>query len=756
MGVLVLVSVILAWIGTSRILDEQIEARSRENLAHLASDIRKDLSDIERVGETTQRWWAAGTLQLNDGAATEAQLAPLLEAFPGVANLVIIGREGWGLSCSRETNGLTIYHLDARPEQAMKRYFRRDGQAVRTQRWEPTPFQVFQRPWFKTAQASSAPQWVGAYRFVNLPTHGLSYTIPLRDRQGVFQGAICVDILLTSLSERTWAVQPTLGSQVLVSDQAGKALILPRGLAPKTEPRQPSPFLRPVAPDFLPLFHTLLNKWKAAGQTQRPMHIRQGLRGYTCTVKPLEGVEGVQWYLSLAVPDAEYLGGSRRIVLFLLAAGALVSILAVWRSVRLAERFGAPLEALARAANALGEGAAPAPIPTQIAEFAALGEAIHKAGQSLEMEAELQLKLQHSQRLETVGTLAGGIAHDVNNQLAAIIGQLNLGREKLAAGHPAALRMEKAEEAAQRCAQMIKALLGFSHQTRPELQVFDLNELVRRTGSLVERILGGRIRLDLELAPELGPVQGDHVSLEQVLMNLAVNARDAMPEGGRLLLSTQLIGAEICLAVQDTGMGIPEEILPKIFDPFFTTKEVGKGTGLGLAMVFGIIKSHGGRIEVESRIGQGTTFRIFLSTGIQGVIAEAEVQTRDLAEVSLAGRRILVVEDEMALRELVAEAFTARQAQVDTARDGAEGWAIWKGSHYDLIISDQRMPEMTGLELLARIRATGSQVPVILASGYGLEGAEPELGLDPRLRILPKPFSFKRLFALTGELLEGK
>jgi len=754
-GLLVLASIILAWVGTSRLLDEQIEARSRENLSRLASDIRRDLSDVERVGDTASRWWNAGKIHLQDVGPTETQLASLLETFPEVANLVIIGMDGWGISCSREADGLSSYHLDARQENALKRYLRRGGQEIASPHWEPTPYRVFQRPWFLTAQGSNAPRWVGAYRFVNRPTHGLSYAIPFRDAQGVLQGALCVDIFLSSLSERTWAAKPTPGSQALVSDQEGRALILPRGAAPEADPRQSSSFLRPIGPDFLPLFHSLLARWKAEGQTQHPIRLRQGLRGYTCTVQPLEGVEGVQWYLSLAVPDSDYLGGGRRVVLLLLAAGALASLLAAWRSIRLAHRFGSPLEALAEAAKALGEGETPAPVPTQIAEFASLGEAIHRAGQAIEREAEFQMKLQHSQRLETVGTLAGGIAHDANNQLAAIIGQLNLGREYLAPNHPAAHRMEKAEDAAQRCAQMIKSLLGFSHQTRPELKRLDLNELVRHTGSLVERLLGGRIRLELELAPDLAPVLGDHVSLEQVLMNLAVNARDAMPKGGRLQVTTRpFASAEICLAVKDSGTGIPEQVLPRIFDPFFTTKEVGKGTGLGLAMVFGIVQTHGGRIEVDSQEGKGTEFRIILPTVARSQVPADEVPTRDLDEVSFAGRRILVVEDEAPLRDLMAEGFTARRAQVDTARDGAEGWALWRGSHYDLIISDQRMPELTGLELLARIRATGSRIPVILASGYGLEGAEAELARDPQLRILQKPFSFRKLFGLTNELLE--
>lgn len=171
-------------------------------------------------------------------------------------------------------------------------------------------------------------------------------------------------------------------------------------------------------------------------------------------------------------------------------------------------------------------------------------------------------------------------------------------------------------------------------------------------------------------------------------------------------------------------------------------------------MVFGIVKAHGGSIEVDSAPGEGTLFRLQFPT-LEAVPAEAggTQPTAAFQPRSLAGRRILVVEDEAHLRDLLAEAFTQHRVQVDTAPDGAQGWALWQGCSYDLVVSDQRMPEMTGLELLHRIRASGSRVPVILASGYGLEGAEESLRKDPGVRLLPKPFTLQRLFSLVGELL---
>jgi signal transduction histidine kinase/CheY-like chemotaxis protein len=754
MGLLVVVASALGWIGTGRLLDDQVQERARKDLSHLQEDIRQDLQDVERVGRTTARWWREGRLRSDDIPAADALVAPLLEEFPIVANLVFVSAEGLGISFLREAEGLASYHLDARREEARKRYLRRGGSPVAAPFWEPTPYRVRSRPWYAAVQQARDPHWVEAYRFVNLPTHGLSYVLPLRDAQGVFQGAVCADIYLNSLSRKAWMAQPTPGSQVLVSDSSGRALLLPRGAGAVPDPRQPAPFLNQLSPRFQPLFHHLLGRWAELGRTHEPIRLREGGQAYTCLVEALEGVHGMQWYLSLAVPDRDYVGEGQKVAILMLISGILVSVLATWRILRVAIRFSSPLEQLAEAARTLGEGTPTAPVPSGVAEIQTLGESLHWAGQALAREAEVQRQLQQRQRLETVGTLAGGIAHDVNNQLAAILGQLNLGKEHLPGDHPATRRMVRAEESVHRCAALVKSLLRFSRHATQDLQAVDLNDLVRRTLVLAERLLGFGIHVTLDLEEGLAPVQGDMAGLEQVVMNLALNARDAMPEGGKLTLSTRRQGEEALLAISDSGKGISEDVLPRIFDPFFTTKGVGKGSGLGLAMVFGIVQAHGGRIEVESPPGLGTTFRISLPLQPGGAAQPAAAGEGE--EGSFAGRRILVVEDELPLRELLADGFTTRRAQVETGRDGSEGWMLWRGSRYDLVVSDQRMPSMTGLELLANIRATGSQVPVILISGFGLEGAEVELERDPRLRFLAKPFSFKQLFTLAGELLGGE
>jgi signal transduction histidine kinase len=475
-------------------------------------------------------------------------------------------------------------------------------------------------------------------------------------------------------------------------------------------------------------------------------------------ITAFDGLPGIQWRLLLTVPEEDLLGPAR-LQFWSLFGMALFSLgLAAWRIHHIARRVAGPIAQLGAAADALGQGDMPPPIHSHILEIRSLERALHRASESLAHQARLQRQLEHSQRMETVGTLAGGIAHDVNNQLAAILGQLHLCRELLPEGHSVLGRIQKAEDATLRCAQTTKALLSFSHQSRPELKPVDVNGLVENTANMLERLMGGRIRLNLVLADGLPSVAGDAVQLEQVLMNLCVNARDAMPSGGTLSLTTRLgEDGKVHLEVEDTGTGIPDNILPHLFEPFFTTKEIGKGTGLGLAMVFSILKAHHGEILAENVGSGGARFKITLPATRENRDEDRpEKRPADMrtAVPSLAGRRVLLVEDEFLLREMLSDVLTLARMQVTTAPDGALAWQAWQQAPgFDLVLSDQRMPDCTGLELMALIRASGSEVPFVLISGQGLEGVEESLALDPRVRLIQKPFELPKLLPILGELL---
>jgi signal transduction histidine kinase len=745
----------VSWWQQRQALRQQADLRAAESLGHLDRMLRADLGQAQALGAVIQSWWTTDTLDPADAERTARLVTPLLAGQRGVTSLNLARSDERSLLFLKLGGAWSLRELRPAGTSAEVRWMRLDagGHILSQEAWTPMAYDPRTRPWYLAGAAGGSGAWTEAYAFYTTHDPGITYTVPVRGPGPDLRGVAALDFLLDDLTQAVWEAQPTPRSRCLVVDEQDRALILPKDPAFATPEARRQAFLRPLGTSFLPLHQRLLQALPQGGD-QTLSFEGSAMVG---RVQVFEGLPGVQWRLALAIPEEDLMGPAFRRILGLVAL-ALVSLgLAVWRIRRLAVQVATPMARLGDLAEALGQSALPPPIESDLREILSLDRALRRAQESLVDQGRLQRQLEHSQRMETVGTLAGGIAHDVNNQLAAILGQLHLCRELLPEGHSVMDRLDRAEEATRRCAQTTKALLSFSHQSRPELRRLDLNALVGETGAILDRLLGGRIRLVLELAPDLPWVQGDGVQLEQVLMNLAVNARDAMPEGGTLSLRTrQNAAGEVCLEVQDTGPGIPDSALPHIFEPFFTTKELGKGTGLGLAMAFGIVKAHQGRIQAENPPGGGARFRITLPPAGRphdsGPLRKASLR----AETRLVGVRVLVVEDEALLRDMLADALTLARAQVTPAQDGAVAWRAWQAGAFDLVLSDHRMPDCTGYELLQRIRATGSDMPFILVSGQGLESVEKELARDPRTRLLPKPFEMPRLLALMAEMLGRK
>lgn len=372
-------------------------------------------------------------------------------------------------------------------------------------------------------------------------------------------------------------------------------------------------------------------------------------------------------------------------------------------------------------------------------------------------------------RLETVGRLAGGIAHDFNNLLGAILGAAEALRAAGRLGPAAAEELATIEDAARRGAALVSQLLAFARQQHLRPRVLDLNEAVRGIAPLLRRLLGARVRLELALEEPGRRVRVDPGQLDQVLLNLAANAREAMPEGGTLRIATGHAvvlregegqaglppGRYAVLEVADTGDGIPPEALPRIFEPFFTSRPERGGTGLGLATVQGIVAQSGGHVGVVSRVGEGTTFRIHLPR-YEGGEAAAEPAAPAPALAAPAGgpARILLVEDEAPLRRL-AERVLQRAGHAVTAAESAEAaLAALDGQAAPpaLLVSDVAMPGTDGLTLARRLRARWPGLPVLLMSGY----AEVTLGQDLEaegIRLLPKPFTPPELLAAVAKAL---
>jgi len=380
----------------------------------------------------------------------------------------------------------------------------------------------------------------------------------------------------------------------------------------------------------------------------------------------------------------------------------------------------------------------------------------------------LEQQLRQSQKMEAVGRLAGGVAHDFNNLLMVIKGHTELLLNVLPPSEHYTRKIEQIDRAADRASALTRQLLAFSRLQVLQPHVMNLNEVVEEMGRLLPRLIGEDIELVIRGSEDLGAIRADASQMEQVIMNLAVNARDAMPGGGRLLIETSNAdldstystvhpivrqGRYILLAVSDTGTGMNAETQAHIFEPFFTTKPQGKGTGLGLATVYGIVKQSGGFIWVYSEVGRGTSFKIYLPRVDQPV--ERVGAVRSVAEAPRGTETILLAEDEQDVREVAREFLESGGYTVIEARDGAE--ALNRVEKHeaaiDLLVTDMVMPGMSGQELTARLLQSRPGIRVLYMSGYSERAAVDSARGDSSMRLLAKPFSRWALLRTVHDIL---
>lgn len=383
---------------------------------------------------------------------------------------------------------------------------------------------------------------------------------------------------------------------------------------------------------------------------------------------------------------------------------------------------------------------------------------------------ETQVQLLHSQKMEAIGRLAGGVAHDFNNLLTAITGYTELLIDSIPFEAPMQGDLKEIKKAADRAASLTRQLLAFSRRQPLQTTIVDLNELVVNMQKLLKRLLGEDIELITMLEPTLLPVKVDLGQIEQVLMNLAVNARDAMPEGGMLTIKTENIsldgttaesikyarsGKFIRLSIADTGMGIEKGMLEKIFDPFFSTKEPGEGTGLGLSVVYGIIQQHEGWIHVTSEPNQGALFEIFIPAFTKDVQQELQEQNI-LSELRGNGERILVIEDEEMICKFATRVLHQNGYEVFTAASFREGQEVFKkeNGNFDLIFSDVVLPDGSGLHLVEQLLLEKPNLKVLLSSGYTDQKSQWRQIRGRGFRFLQKPYVFTTLLEIIKEILK--
>lgn len=400
-------------------------------------------------------------------------------------------------------------------------------------------------------------------------------------------------------------------------------------------------------------------------------------------------------------------------------------------------------------------------------------------------QKNLEMRFAHSQKMQAVGQLAGGVAHDFNNLLTAMIGFCDLLLMRHPAGDPSFADIMQVKQNANRAANLVRQLLAFSRRQTLQPKTLDVTDLLSELSNLIRRLIGENITLNMVHGRDLGMVKADQGQLEQVIINLAVNARDAMPEGGTLSIRTSNVsitkagtpdkamiapaedeqmppGDYILLEVEDTGTGIPADIVTNIFEPFFSTKEVGSGTGLGLSTVYGIIKQTGGHIFVTTAIGKGTTFSLYFRHHQAPAVVPEEVQDDTRGGDLTGGETILLVEDETPVRIFAARALRNKGYEVLEADCGENALEVFEqhAGQVDVIISDVVMPGMNGPKMIAELEKRFpdklADTQIIFISGYAENAFVDSFGPDREFNFLPKPFTLKQLAAKVKDVINNK
>ncbi|MEW5797506.1 MAG: response regulator [Bacteroidota bacterium] len=424
-----------------------------------------------------------------------------------------------------------------------------------------------------------------------------------------------------------------------------------------------------------------------------------------------------------------------------------------------------------RAIDALKRGATDYVIKDRLERLIPAVQRAVREAEERAVRKNLEEQLFHAQRMESIGTLAGGIAHDFNNILGIIMGHATLLERIRTDPKKFSDSTQVILQATRRGAMLVRQLLTFARKNEVVVETVHIEDIVIEVTKLLKETIAKTITIKVHQERQYPPIAGDSTQIQQILLNLCVNARDAMPNGGTLTITTEKIHGSILrntflkametdyivVKVTDTGTGMSEETRKRIFEPFYTTKEPGKGTGLGLAVAFGIVELHNGFINVESELGKGTTFSVYFpASGASATSASPENSTSD--DLLKGSETILVIEDEEILRELLTLALSAKGYKILSAADAEEGVMMYKqhAEKIDLVISDYGLPKFDGFEVLKRLKAINLDIRFILASGY-IEPEQRSKFMDEGAReIVQKPYDPQKILAVVRKALDDK
>jgi len=595
----------LWWWGLVHSVETQGHARAEDSLAQMRQTIDREFRRAEETGTAFGSWWTGEAGRL-DGPESLQSVIPFLEKGAIITNLILSRKDGDSACVVRKDGewNLVLFKAGRNP----KRYLVDKG------RWVPGPmsdqevYEARERHWYQFGAAQLAPAWTpDAYRYYTSAVAGFTFTVPIRDPRGLLEGVIGVDVSLEELTQLIWEYRPTPESRVIVTDPTGRLLVPPRVPGMMDPGTRYTYHLVPLSPV---LMGNLLKGNMAASPGENPRLLDPD-KTYVGATGPFSSKGEPRMNLHIAIPKDDLFPGQRRYAMFTFLL-ALAAVLGVgWTLLDLHKRVVRPMRQLAEEV-AVPTGSSPESMNfnSDIWELQRVGEKLHLAGRADQERKRLMDQVEHSQRVDSVGMLAPGIVHDVNNQLTMVLGQITICRTLLEAHPELQPHLRAAEGATIKCAEVLRALMDYARPDHGRRELLSLNVVVEGAASLLRRVLGNTIRIEEALSRDIPLLFGEPVKLQQVLVNLGLNARDAMPNGGLLSFRTFRTNGNVCLEVQDTGCGMNEEVKQRVFEPFFTTKEPDKGTGLGLAMVANIVSAHAGLIQVESEPSAGTLFRI--------------------------------------------------------------------------------------------------------------------------------------------------